>query len=405
MIHPQPPAPRPARLTWAAVGLAALVLVIRRPWALLTPQLWAEDGSVHLLQNDQFGAGALFLPYRGYLHLLPRLIAWLASHAADVTHWPLLYNGAAFLIMMALLARFASSRLDLPGKPWLVLAFVLAAHTNEVFFNITNLHWVTAFFLLQQVLIARPATAAQRIGDLLLTAVIGLTGPFVVVFLPLFGWRWLRDRHPDNVALLLTAAACAAIQGYFIVTTGPHFDQQALPLRLGMMLTVTGSRLVVWPLFGAAAAEHMPWPALGAIGVAFIGSLLVWTLRPGPRRLLHAQIVLAFVLILAAGLNRIRPDTWAIPDIVNGDSYFYIPRVLLAWLLIWETVAVIPMLRHTARALCGCAVLLQLPDLHEPAPVDYHWAQNCGPIRRHENADIPILPEGWILLYRPRLTP
>jgi hypothetical protein len=213
MIHPQPPAPRPARLTWAAVGLAALVLVIRRPWALLTPQLWAEDGSVHLLQNDQFGAGALFLPYRGYLHLLPRLIAWLASHAADVTHWPLLYNGAAFLIMMALLARFASSRLDLPGKPWLVLAFVLAAHTNEVFFNITNLHWVTAFFLLQQVLIARPATAAQRIGDLLLTAVIGLTGPFVVVFLPLFGWRWLRDRHPDNMAKTLLVTGSSGLIG------------------------------------------------------------------------------------------------------------------------------------------------------------------------------------------------
>ena len=98
-------------------------------------------------------------PYRGYLHLLPRVIAWIASHTADVVHWPAIYNGAALFVATALFARMASPRLHLPGKPWLVLAFVLAANTGEVFLNITNLHWLTAFFLLQQVLIARPTAA------------------------------------------------------------------------------------------------------------------------------------------------------------------------------------------------------------------------------------------------------
>src|SRR3954471_24873676 len=213
-----PPAPDrfpdQTRLTWAAVGLAVVVLFIRRPWALATPQLWAEDGSIHLLDNDNFGAHAILMPYRGYLHLLPRLIAWTASLFADVSHWPLFYNTAAFLIMVALLARFTSSRLDLPGKPWLVLSFVLAAHTNELFFNITNLHWVTSFFLLQQVFIARPKNDAMLLGDLLIILVVGLTGPFVVVFLPLFAWRWWRDRCLENTAFLLAAVTAAAIQGY-----------------------------------------------------------------------------------------------------------------------------------------------------------------------------------------------
>jgi len=40
---------------------------------------------------------AFFEPYNGYLHLLPRLIAWFASHAADVAWWPAIYNGYPLL--------------------------------------------------------------------------------------------------------------------------------------------------------------------------------------------------------------------------------------------------------------------------------------------------------------------
>jgi hypothetical protein len=316
---------REPQRTWLAVAAATLLLVARKPWALTTPQLWAEDGAVHLAQNDEQGAHAFFAPYRGYLHLLPRLIAWVASQLADVVYWPAIYNTAAFLVAIALFARLASRRFDLPGKPCLVLSFVLAAHTGEVWFNITNLHWLTSFFLLLQTLIARPTTPAQRVGDLAILGVIGLTGPFVVVFLPLFAWRWWRERHGDNLAVLLTAAACAAIQIYFIKSTSAHFEPRA-PLNLELLLAVVGSRLVVWPLFGEKLAESLPWPALGVIGVVFIAVLLTWALRSHSRRLLRAQIAIAFAMIASVCLWRVRPDTWAYPDLVNGDSYFYIAR-------------------------------------------------------------------------------
>jgi hypothetical protein len=375
-----------ARWTWAAVGIAAVVLLIRKSWALTTPQLWAEDGSVHLLENDQFGAAAIFRPYRGYLHLLPRLIAWLTSHVADVAWWPLLYNGTAFLILLALL----------------VLAFALAAHSNEVFFNITNLHWVTAFFLLQQVLIKPPKGDDLRLAlDLALIAVVGLTGPFIVVFFPLFVWRWWRDRCGENLDFLLAAGACAAIQGWLIYTTGPTFENQSLPLKVGNLLGALGTRLATWPLFGAHAATHWPVLLKAALGVAYIGLLLGLALRRDSRRELRLLIVAAFILILAAAVRRIRPDTWDLADIAYGDSYLYIPRVLLAWLLVWELDAARPAIRHAARALVACAVLLQLPDLREPPRPDYQWREHCAAIRERRDADIPILPEGWILKYRP----
>ncbi len=116
---PSPTArPRTTPETWWAVIAAYLLLIAHKPWALTTPQLWAEDGPVHLLDNEMLGWRALLTPHRGYLHTLPRMIAWLASHTVDIVHWPGFYNGAALLVTLGLFVRLASPRLVLPGKPW-----------------------------------------------------------------------------------------------------------------------------------------------------------------------------------------------------------------------------------------------------------------------------------------------
>ncbi len=384
---------------WATVLLATGLLVARKPWALGTPQLWAEDGPIHLAGNDEFGARALFLPYRGYLHLLPRAIAWAASHVADVAHWPAIYNWAAFLVTVALFARLASSRIALPGQPWLVLSLVVAAHTGEVWFNITNLHWLTAFFIVAQILITRPVTPAQRCADLAILAVIGLTGPFVVVFLPMLAWRWWRDRHADNFAVLLTAGACAAVQIYFITRTNLQLPPQARALNVELLLAVTGSRLVVWPVLGEEIAAALAWTMLGAIGLTFIVVVLGWALRPDPRRLLRTQIVVMFVAITSVCVWRVRPDTWAYPDLINGDSYFYIARILLVWLVILEFDARPKAVAFTARAVCIAGLLMELPHYRLPAPPDYHWAAYCDAIRRGEPAKIPTLPVDYVFDY------
>ena len=92
---------------WTVLACAAL-LALRKPWALHTPQFWAEDGEIFMKQDDAWGAGAILSPYNGYLLLLPRLIAWIASHTADVAWWPAIYNGLAFALSVGLFARMAS---------------------------------------------------------------------------------------------------------------------------------------------------------------------------------------------------------------------------------------------------------------------------------------------------------
>ncbi len=118
---------------------------------------------------------------------------------------------------------------------------------------------------------------------------IGLSGPFVIPFLPLFVWRFARERNADTLAALAVATTCAAIQCYFVTTTGTGYFAQPGPFSPGKLLTVAGSRFVVWPLLGPHVASTLSWPALRWIGIGFIALLFAWALRPHPRRILRAN--------------------------------------------------------------------------------------------------------------------
>jgi len=396
---------RPRRTTfasswWLVLGCAAL-LFLRKPWALHTPQLWAEDGSIFLTQDEQLGIRAWWEPYNGYLHLLPRLIAWTASHTADPAWWPAIYNGLAFAINVGLFARMASPRVQLPAKPWLMLAFVLTVGTGEVLINVTNLQWVTAFFLLLQLFTAPATSLAQRLADVAILLIIGANGPFAFLFLPLFAWRAWRDRTTDSILALAAVATCAAATAWLLQRSGGGLNLQNpdAPFRPLMFLSIIGSRLVTWPFFGPAAVRAWPIWVHAFLAVAVIGPLLARTLRPDSRRSVRAVAAVAFILITLASVYRVRADTWADDNLINGDRYFYIPRVLLAWLLIWECADPHRAIAWMARGACVLAVGLLAPRFRLPAPPDYKWAEHCDPIRRGVPANIYTLPEGWWIEY------
>ena len=385
----------------------ALLLALRKPWALHTPQLWAEDGSIFLTQDEQMGLSAWLEPYNGYLHLLPRLIAWTASHVADPAWWPAIYNGLAFVIGVALFARLASRRVELPAKPWLMLTFVLVVGTGEVLINVTNLQWVTAFFLLLQLFTVPARTTLQRIGDIAILLIVGLNGPFAVMFLPLFAWRAVRERNADTLLALTAIGGCALVQGWLLLRTGPGLNLHSGDERFSLLnfASIIGSRLVTWPWFGPNAVHAWPRTLHAFLGVAVILPLLAWALRPSPRRRNRAMIVAAFGLITLASVYRARADTWERDDLVNGDRYFYIPRVLLAWLVVWELDARPRIVAWVARGAAVLAVAMHAPRFVLPAPPDYRWAEHCDPIRRGTPANIYTLPEGWWIEYPGRAKP
>ncbi len=391
------------RLTWWVLLLGGLLLFLRKPHALHTPQLYAEDGSIFLAFNDLLGLRAFLEPYMGYLHALPRLIAWAAAHLLDPVWWPAFYNGVSFLIWIAVIARTFSPRLPLPGKPWLALTFIIGPQTGEVLFNITNLQWITALLLVQQAVILPAGTWRHRVGDCLIVVLVGFTGPFVIALGPLLAWRWWRGRTRQDAVVLLLAAICAGVQAWFLWRTGPKFEFPAF--APGRFLEILGQRLLVWPLLGDTLALRLSAAWVGGLGLATVAALLAWTLRPHPRRHLRATVVAAFLLMLAAMVYRSRPDTWNPGHLIFGERYFYGPRVLLLWLLVWEFDAAPRAVAWAARLAFAACALVHVKGYVLPAPPDYHWQQQCDPIRRGIPANIPTLPEGWTLEYRGRPAP
>src|ERR1019366_3849487 len=97
------------------------LLAFRAPDAFLTPQFWAEDGSLLWLDAYRDGVHAIFKPYAGYLILAPRLIAQIASWFNPAAA-PSIYLYAAVLLT----AWSAATVAAVMPNPWMGLCFAVA---------------------------------------------------------------------------------------------------------------------------------------------------------------------------------------------------------------------------------------------------------------------------------------
>ena len=84
---------------------------------------------------------------------------------------------------------------------------------------------------------------------------------------------------------------------------------------------------------------------------------------------------------------------------MNGDRYFFIPRVLVAWLVILEFRSSLRAAAWTARGLAALGLALHAPHFVLTAPPDHRWKDHCDAIRRGVPARIKTLPEDWFIEY------
>jgi hypothetical protein len=149
-------------------------------------------------------------PFVGYHHFAIRLVAWAAVQF-DPLYAPTIFLIASVLVTLAVAAACFSKRIDLPCRPLFALSIVLVPHTCEVFANLTNINWILALGLILLVLAKDPTTPLQWVVDIAVIIVAGLSGPFLVIWLPLFFWRVVRRRTIASGTIALLAVACATL--------------------------------------------------------------------------------------------------------------------------------------------------------------------------------------------------
>jgi hypothetical protein len=389
------------------VFLAAFVIILsRRPDAVLNAQFYAEDGMVWYPQAYQFGLHSFLLPVAGYLHALIRVVA-LLTLLFPFSLAPLVMNLSAITIQILPANIFLSSRFsNIPSDTRLVGSLLYLAMPNswEVNANITNVQWHLAL-LACMLLLAQPAIDNRwRIFDAVVLVLISFSSPLGILLVPIAAALWWKRRQrwsAFSLALLVPGALVEALLALLshsrqVAPNGATF------FRLIMILggQVFFSALLGWQMLRSLASGLVITEVVATIATA-VGLLLVlYVLRYAPLEL-KLFIVFCFA-VLALGLARPLagpPDhpQWeylCIPG--RGNRYYFLASLgFLACLLWLANRKASRTLRYFAVALLCLLPIGILADWTYPPFKDYHfrkYAEVFHYVAPGTTVSIPINP-------------
>jgi hypothetical protein len=375
--------------------LMVIILFCRRPDAFLNPQFWAEDGTMFFKECIEHGFKSITIPYAGYLHLVPRLIACVAS-LFPFSMTPTIYNFFALVAILLVGGAFFSSRCFIPLKPLLALSMVLVPHHGEVFMTITNIQWYLCFLLLILLCKEPPAKFYQYFLDYLIIILCGLTGPFIFFLLPVFIAKCFTRNSLHNYGMWLTALLCTFIQGWYIFKMGENRSCE-VSSNINAWINLLGIRLFGQLFLGEHISDVVS-PMILAVFAMMVPIVLICLAGSKKQFYLTGLFLIFGIAIVLSTLYRFRgfPEKLAYSTI-DGERYFYIPYVMVMWSLVINLNS--PNLIKW-RIVFGLLLLILVSSssyFKSHAFVDYHWKEYSKKIENGANIRIPINPPGWFI--------
>jgi hypothetical protein len=377
--------------TGIAFALSLLILVLRYPTALFAAEPVWEDGRVFYLGGFD-GLSSLAQPAQGYLLLANRMVA-VAAAAITPAFAPLLMNAVAILVTAGVAAFIASDRLrtavpDPRLRLALAIGFVLMPAAQNLSWHLLFLQWSLAFFLLAR-FFADEAGPRWRWLDRVAVGVVGLTGPFSILFAPLYLWQRRRLG-----AVTWIVVGCAVVQLAFVATES-HSGPVAPTVTEALAILAT--RLLVTPLLGyqvmwLLSVASIPWLA-GAAFVVVILALLVIAGSAIPRMTL-VVLVYAAVVVAVAGVARVADSTSSLLAGWGGSRYFLFAGAAMMAIVIVSLATGGRLPRRAGMALAVLLVVGVVWDFRMQAPPTLGWAQNSVCIGGADPCLVPVFPGG-----------
>lgn len=379
-----------------------VILVVRKTDAFVNPQFWAEDGTVFFLQQYNHGFSAFWANSGGYLHAVPRVVAGFSDWIFPYNLTPLIYNYASFVVTLMVASIILSPRQkQLTNAPLMALSVVLVPHwTNEVFLNITNVQWMLALVLILFWFRDPPHRkyghlARQYLFDFSIITLCGLTGPFVILFAPVYLWIWFKHKNRYWSVVTLLVVLCAGLQ----VITLYRAPLQAVTFSFNLKAF---SELIGQKLFGALflgyrlAVKIDPY----LLSVLFLGLVLLFFLYACKHKNHFALLSLGAGMIVLLMAYIKFGDPMTLVPYTHGVRYFYIPYVTIAWAMIALLGSDHRPIHYLAAIGLICILISSIGSgfRHNPY-TDYHWASYAKLIGQ-KDIEIPINPPGWKLFVK-----
>ncbi|HTV03571.1 MAG TPA: hypothetical protein VMF13_23665 [Luteitalea sp.] len=357
------------RLVRLLLLLLAVIVVIalRQTDKLVYPQFWAEDAVVFYLEAEHQGAASLVVPYNGYWHATPRLVALVGTHV-PIAWLPSLYAYAAVALTALFLAVLleGGATTNRPIQWACVFTVLLTPASGEIWATITNVQWIAATGLVAILATPPPTTRSGRVLLLTMTALVALTGPFAILLWPCAALRawWWRDRYSLALLVLVTVGVLATA-----VALSHH------PRAEGLTTRISGTLLRV-----LQAAGRRP---LEAVVVAATAAFLVTGTAIGVRRRDWPLVACGVAcLCLTAG------SILTVPPEHLGARYFFIPWIAGTWLAL----LLLDRGYRFAWAAVAAALVVSLARFPLTPLQRYDWPRDAQCLETHATCNVTINP-------------
>lgn len=405
--------------------LAFIFLFLKSPDALLHPQFWAEDGPVFFAPQALTPWPLLATPYAGYLHVTPRIVAWLAS-AFKVLQAPLIYNLSAILIDAACIT-FVCLRFSLWFPFWAIFAsFFIVPTAGDIFGTATNVQWFLQFTLTAACFLPSQSTRilprSARLASFFALAVAAMSGPFSILVAVPVTLIIIFNAYFDRISVrkpeifsgtfsvikmigssisktnLCIISAGAAVQILVLATNKARTPVEMFLLNQDQQnkLGVAGLRSFYgYTVNHPFTAFHLV-VALIIFGIALSCLVLAFRRPSAPTWIGCLLLANGTVQPILAFLKQREVHTLAVTS-----HYFYMLSVVTVWIG-WKIFSdLVPQWKvHAAIGASACFILVASlrPDYFRREPLhDLNWAMHAELLGRSPKPRVlvPINPVPW----------
>jgi hypothetical protein len=394
---------------WRGVVLflfACAVVIARRPDAVFHAQFYAEDGAIWFADAYNYGWWrALFSPYEGYLHVLPRAAAAIAL-LVPLSRAALVENLIAIAIQAFPVSLLLSSR----SAPWgsfrfralLASLYLFLPNTREMAGTVTESQWILGLIALLLLVALPPRSTAARAFDLVTFTLCGLTGPFCILLFPIAAfllWSMRQDRwRRVTTSLLFLALIIQSLSLLMHHSDRPHPFLGASPEWFARLLA--GQVYLGTLLGGNGLAITL---SLGALTfIAIIGTAILIFCAKISNNGMRALLLFSFLLFAAALASPVTLpppgiSAWKLLAGSSGVRYWFMPCLAFAWAIAYCA-------RSAARAVQVPAVCLLVlmgvgfvRDFRYPAfaGLTPQYAKSFAEAPTGTLVTIPVNPSGW----------
>ena len=316
-----------------------ILLFLRRGAQLLHPHVWNEDGAFNMTSFILHGWHSLYEPTQGYLVLIPRLITNI-SMSISFIYYPEIstYITWTITIIIALLIVYAPTMLKY--SVFAAVSIFLIPTNAEVFGLPLFMLWFSAILLF---LVALWKPGEKQILKNILLFFGGFSSPTIVIIIPVQIFRMIvQSNKREELFTLILTIIISAIQLSFIVSQG---------IRPGIQIDFSLFQSMVHKFFALyyLGAFNVDTIILSIGGITIMGLIFIYLWQNRKDVYFPILVYLLFATV-ALSLSRM-PPVMLNPIFGGGARYFFLPYILLSWILIyimaknkWYEIVITPIL-------------------------------------------------------------